>query len=41
MIEKASVEKILGVYGNKELKFSKHVETEANTSNKLFGLIRR
>ena len=41
MIEKSSVEKDLGVYVDKELKFSKHVETKANTSNKLLGLIRR
>jgi hypothetical protein len=41
MIEKSSVEKDLGVNAYKELKFSKHVETQANTSNKLLGLIRR
>jgi hypothetical protein len=40
MIEKSSVEKYLGVYDDKELEFSKHVETQANKSNKLLGLIR-
>jgi hypothetical protein len=40
MIEKSSVEKDLGVYVNKELKFSKHVEMQANTSHKLLGLIK-
>jgi hypothetical protein len=41
MIEKSCVEKDLGVYVDKELKFSKLVETQANTSNKLLGPIRR
>ena len=41
MIEKSSVEKVLRVYVDMELKFSKHVETQANKSNKLLGLIRR
>jgi hypothetical protein len=41
MIEKYSVEKDLGVYVDKELKFFKHVETIAKTSNKLLGIIRR
>ena len=41
MIEKSSVEKDLGVYVDKELKFSKHIEVQANKSNKLLGLIRR
>jgi hypothetical protein len=40
MIEKSSMEKDLGIYVNKKLKFSKHVETLANASNQLFGLIR-
>jgi hypothetical protein len=40
-IEKSSGEKDLGVYVDKELKFSKYVETQANASNKLLGLIRR
>jgi hypothetical protein len=40
MTEKSSVEKDLGVYVDKELKFSKYVETQ-DTSNKLLGLIRR
>jgi hypothetical protein len=33
MIEKSSVETDLGVYVNKELKFSKHVEMQTNISN--------
>jgi hypothetical protein len=41
LIEKSSVEKDLRVYVDKKLKFAKHVETQANTSNKLLGLIRR
>jgi hypothetical protein len=41
MIKKSSVDKDLGVHVDKEIKFSKHVETKANTSNKLLGLIRR
>jgi hypothetical protein len=41
MIEKSREEKDLGVYVDKELKFSKHFETQANTSNKLLGIIRR
>jgi hypothetical protein len=32
MIKKSSAEKNLGVYVDKELKFSKHVDTQANTS---------
>jgi hypothetical protein len=41
MIEKSSVERDFGVYVDKELKFSEQVETQANTSNKHLGLIRR
>ena len=41
MIEKSCVEKDLGVCVDKELKFSRHTETQVNKSNKLLGLIRR
>jgi hypothetical protein len=41
MIEKFSVEKDLYVCIDKELKFSRHTETQSNKSNKLLGLIRR
>ena len=41
MIEKSSVEKDLGVHVDKELKIFRHIETLANKSNKLLGLIRR
>ena len=41
MIEKYCVETDLGVYVDKELKFYRHIETQANKSNILLGLIRR
>ncbi len=41
MIEKSYVEKYRGVCVDKELKFSRHVETQVNKSNEMLGLIRR
>jgi hypothetical protein len=41
MIEKSCVEKDLGVCVDQELEFSRHIEKQVNTSNKLCGLIRR
>ena len=40
-LEETVLEKDLGVHVDPELKFSKHVETQANKANRILGLIRR
>ena len=40
-LEKSEIERNLSVQVDKDLRFSQHIETQVNKSNRLLGLIRR
>ena len=41
VLKSSEVERDLGVLIDRELKFSKHIETQVNKANKIVGLVRR